>query len=144
MHNYLMGAVWEPWKFESETIFVMWSSKMSRNSQNTLFKIQPNKAISFFCFLFFVQSFNCLYLWKQLPNLCGVFTKLKPKQYPNRKCQKNKTKQKQKQKKNHIFQLQTYSFCLITPHLGSRICSHEICNYFLVILMFLKNHSHPS
>ena len=57
---------------------------------NTVFKIQPNKADSFFCFLLFVQSFNCLYLWNQLSNLCGVFTKLKPKQYPNRKCQKTK------------------------------------------------------
>ena len=57
---------------------------------NTVFKIQPNKADSFFCFLLFVQSFNCLYLWNHLPNLCGVFTKLKPKQYPNRKCQKTK------------------------------------------------------
>ena len=63
------------------------------------FKIQPNKADSFFCFLFFVQSFNCLYLWNQLPNLCGVFTKFKPKQYLNGKCQKNK---------NHIFRLQTH------------------------------------
>ena len=57
---------------------------------NTVFKIQPNKADSFFCFLLFVQSFNCLHLWDQLPNLCGVFTKLKPKQYANRKCQKTK------------------------------------------------------
>ena len=46
---------------------------------NTVFKIRPNKAYSFFCFLLFVESFNCLYLWNQLPNLCGVFTKLKPK-----------------------------------------------------------------
>ena len=45
---------------------------------NTVFKIQPNKTDIFFCFLLFVQSFNCLYLWNQLPNLCGVFTKLKP------------------------------------------------------------------
>ena len=43
---------------------------------NTVFK--PNKADSFFCFLLFVQSFNCLYVWNQLPNLCGIFTKLKP------------------------------------------------------------------
>ena len=42
---------------------------------NTVFKIQPNKADRFFCFLLFVQSFNCLYLWNQLPNLSGVFTK---------------------------------------------------------------------
>ena len=63
---------------------------------NTVFK--PNKADSFFCFLSFVQSFNCLYLWNQLPNLCGIFTKLKPKKYPNRKCQNTD---------NYIFRLQT-------------------------------------
>ena len=66
---------------------------------NTVFKIQPNKANSFFCFLMFVQSFNCLYLWNQFPNLCGAFTKLKPKQYPNKQCQKTK---------NHIFWHQTH------------------------------------
>ena len=54
---------------------------------NTVFKIQSNKADSF---LLFVQSFNCLYLWNQLLNLCGIFTKLKPKQYLNRKCWKTK------------------------------------------------------
>ena len=63
---------------------------------NTDFKIQPNKADSFFCFLLFVQSFNCLYLWSQLPNLCAVFTKLKPKQYPNRKCKKKQTNKQTK------------------------------------------------
>ena len=31
---------------------------------------------------------NFLYLWNQLPNLCGVFTRLKPKQYPDRKMPK--------------------------------------------------------
>ena len=59
---------------------------------NTIFKIQPNKADSFFCFLLFVQSFNCSCLWNQLPNLCRVFTKLKPEQYSNRKCPKKKNK----------------------------------------------------
>ena len=68
---------------------------------NTIFKIQPNKADSFFCFLLFVQPFSCLYLGNQLPNLCGVFTKLKLKQYPNRKYRKKK------KNRNHIFQLQT-------------------------------------
>ena len=29
---------------------------------NAVFKIQANKADSFFCFLLFLQSFNCLYL----------------------------------------------------------------------------------
>ena len=43
----------------------------------TVFKIQPNKADSFFCFLLFVQSFNCLHLWNQLPNLCGGFHQIK-------------------------------------------------------------------
>ena len=55
---------------------------------NIVFKIQQNKADSFL----FVQSFNCLYLWNQMPNLCGVFTKSMPKQCPNRKCQKKKKK----------------------------------------------------
>ena len=72
---------------------------------NTVFKIQSNKANNFFYFLLFVQSFNCLYLWNQLPNLCGIFTKLKPKQYLNRKCQKNP--------KNLIFSTSD-SFCFIT------------------------------
>ena len=72
---------------------------------NTVFEIQQNKADSFFCFLLFVQSFNCLYLWNQLPNLCGIFTKLKPKQYPNRKCQKNK---------HYFFRLETYLLDRIT------------------------------
>ena len=75
---------------------------------NTVFKIQPNKADSFFCSLLFVQSVNCLYLWNQLPNLCGVFTKLKPKQYPNRNCQKTK---------NHIYRHQTHF-----------VWSHNICD----------------
>ena len=52
---------------------------------NTVFKIQPTSFVSY-----------CLF--NHLPNLCGVSPKLKPKQYPNRKCQKNK---------NHIFRLQT-------------------------------------
>ena len=55
---------------------------MGRNLQILFLRyIHPNKADSFYCFLLFVQSFNCLYLWDQLPNLCGVFTKLNPKQY---------------------------------------------------------------
>ena len=36
---------------------------------STVFKIQPHKANSFFWFLLFLQSFNCLYLWNQLSNL---------------------------------------------------------------------------
>ena len=46
---------------------------------NIDFKIQSNEADSFFCFLLFLQSLNRLYLQNQVPNLCGVFTKLKPK-----------------------------------------------------------------
>ena len=46
--------------------------------KNTVSKIQPNEADSFFSFLMFVQSFNCLYIWNQLPNLRWVFIKLKP------------------------------------------------------------------
>ena len=58
-------------------------------------KIQPNKAKSLFCFLLFVQSFNCLYLWNKLSNFCG-----KPKKYPNRKCPPKNTQTKNKQKNN--------------------------------------------
>ena len=71
---------------------------------NNVFKIQPNKDDSFFCFLLFVKSFNCLYLWNQLTNLCRGFTKLKPKQYPNRKCQKS-------------YFSTSDSFCLIASHI---------------------------
>ena len=46
---------------------------------NTVFKIQLNKATSFFCFLLFLQSFNSLYLQNQLPNYHKVFTQLNPK-----------------------------------------------------------------
>ena len=97
---------------------------------NTVFKIQPNKADSFFCFLLFVQSFNCLYLWNQLPNLCGVFTKLKPKQYPNRKCQKNK---------NHIFRLQTHfawlhDICDVIKQNESEL-KHITCFVFYIVIL---------
>ena len=61
---------------------------------NTVFKIQPYKANSLFCFLLFMQFFNYSYLWNPSPNLHRVFSKLKPKQYLNRKCQKPK---------NHLF-----------------------------------------
>ena len=96
---------------------------MQNESQlaNTVFKIEPNKADSFFCFLLFVQSVNYLYLWNQLPNLWWVFTILKPKQYPKRKCQKNK--------KSYF--LTSDSFCLITSHITKYIflCTGlGICN----------------
>ena len=61
--------------------------------------MQPNKAYSFFCFLLFVQSFNCLYLRNKLPNLCGVLFKLKPKQYLIENAGGGG---------NHIFRLQTH------------------------------------
>ena len=38
---------------------------------NTVFKIQPNKADSFFCFLLFVQSFNCFYFGTNCPISVG-------------------------------------------------------------------------
>ena len=63
---------------------------MSPNSQTLILRYSQTKPIVYFVSYCFVQSFNCLYLWNQLPNLCGVFTKLKRKQYPNRKCQKIK------------------------------------------------------
>ena len=54
----------------------------------------------FLFFLMFVQSFNCLYLWNKLPNLSGVFTKLKL----YRKCQKTikQTKTTTTNKQSHI------------------------------------------
>ena len=70
--------------------YVTRSRKMSRNLQILFLKYSQTKLIASFGFLLFVQSFNCLYLWNKLPNLCGVFTKLKPKQYANRKYQKPK------------------------------------------------------
>ena len=83
---------------------------------NTVFKIQSNKADIFFCFLLFVQSFTCLYLWNQLPNLCGFFTKLKPinntlienaKNKRERKKRKTKNKTKQNKTKNKQTNKQT-------------------------------------
>ena len=71
---------------------------------NTVFKIQPNKS-DFFCFLLFVKSFNCFYLWNQLPNLCGIFTKLKP----------NNTLIVDAKKPKITFSTPD-SFCLITSH----------------------------
>ena len=32
---------------------------------NIDFKIEPNKAENVFCFLLFLTSFNCAYLWNQ-------------------------------------------------------------------------------
>ena len=44
---------------------------------NIVFKIQPNQADSFFCFLLFVQSFNCLYLWNQIAQSLWGFHQIK-------------------------------------------------------------------
>ena len=103
---------------------------------NTVFKIQPNKADSFFCFLLFVQSFNCLYLWNQLPNLCGVFTKLKPQQYPNRKCQKNQ--------KSYFFDFRlillyriTNTKLILKPIAG--YCKIDWSNWIICHLIFVRH-----
>ena len=44
--------------------------------RNIDFKIEPNKAENVFCFLLFLASFNCSYLWIQLTNYNGVFCKM--------------------------------------------------------------------
>ena len=64
----------------------MWSCKISRNSQILFLRYSQTKADSLFCFLSFVLFVSL----EPIANLCGVFTKLKPKHYPNRKCQKPK------------------------------------------------------
>ena len=43
---------------------------------NIDFKIEPNKAENVFCFLLFLASFNCSYLWNQLTNFNVVFCKM--------------------------------------------------------------------
>ena len=42
---------------------------------NIDFKIEPNIAENIFCFLLFLASFNCSYLWNQLTNFNEVFCK---------------------------------------------------------------------
>ena len=44
---------------------------------NINLKIQPNKADNFFCFIVFTITQNAIFLENKLPNLHGVFTKLK-------------------------------------------------------------------
>ena len=44
--------------------------------RNIDFKIELNKAENVFCFLLFLASFNCSYLWNQLNNFNGVFCKM--------------------------------------------------------------------
>ena len=103
---------------------MIWLSEVIKQNEselaNTVFKIRSNKADSFFCFLLFVQSFNCLNLWNHLSNLGGGFTKLKPKQCPNRKCQNNK--------KSYFST--SDSFCLIASH---------ICRYLILGKFFSKS-----
>ena len=52
---------------------------MSKQNQsevgNTDFKIQPNKAENVFCFLLFLASFNCSYLWNHQPISMGFSAK---------------------------------------------------------------------
>ena len=43
---------------------------------NVDFKIEPNKAENVFCFLLFLASFICSYLWNRLTNFNGVFCKM--------------------------------------------------------------------
>ena len=43
---------------------------------NIHLKIESNKAENVFCFLLFLASFNCSYLWNQLTNFNGVFCKM--------------------------------------------------------------------
>ena len=43
---------------------------------NIDFKIEANKAENVFCFLLFLASFNCSYLWNQLTNSNGIFCKM--------------------------------------------------------------------
>ena len=84
-------------KPESLYVYTKWDviKQNELKLTNNVFKIQSKKAYRFVCFFLFMQSFICLYLGIQLSNLWG-FTKLKPKQYHNRKCQ---------EAENHIFWL---------------------------------------
>ena len=43
---------------------------------NIDFKKEPNKAENVFCFLLFLASFNCSYLWNQLTNFNWIFCKI--------------------------------------------------------------------
>ena len=52
---------------------------------NTVFKIQPNKADSLFCFLLFVQSFNCLYRWNPIDQSLWGFHQIKAHTIENAK-----------------------------------------------------------
>ena len=83
-------------------IYVMWSNNMSQNSQILFLRYSQTKPIvSFVSYCLFNPLTVCIF-GTNCP-ISGVFTKLIPKQYPNRKCQKKK-----KNPKNHIFWLQTH------------------------------------
>ena len=53
---------------------VMWSSKMSQNSQILILRYSQSKQV-ISLLLLFLQSCNCLYLWNQLTNFNGVCCK---------------------------------------------------------------------
>ena len=59
------GIISEQWHFSFGSVIDNICDVIKQNESeltNTVFKIQPNKANSFFCFLLSVQSFNCFYL----------------------------------------------------------------------------------
>ena len=47
----------------------------SKSVRSRKYWLEPNKAENVFCFLLFLASFKCLYLWNQLTNLNKVFCK---------------------------------------------------------------------
>ena len=64
------------WK-DSVIVEKMWCGQAkSVGSRKYWFKIQPNKAEDVICFLLFLASFNCSYLWNQLTNFNEVFCKI--------------------------------------------------------------------
>ena len=69
--------------------FVMWSSKMSRNSQILFLRYNQTKLIvSFVSYCLFNPSTVCIY--ENNYPISVRFSPTIPKQYPNRKCQKTK------------------------------------------------------
>ena len=90
------------------------SSKMSWNLEILFLRYNQTKQIvSFVSYCLFNLSTVCIFGTTKCPISLGFFTKLKPKQYPNRKCQK---------KKNSYFPTWD-SFCLIASEL--RLLKHE-------------------
>ena len=80
-------------------IHVRKATYVMQSSNQLICEIQPNKADNFFSFVLLLQSLKMLFLKlkNQLPNLHGVFTKLKL-EYSNRKCQKKNPKKTKKRK----------------------------------------------